>query len=397
MIIADYPRLLCAAGFVVLAHAAPGQAVWQDPPPSTSPAGSNGWIATIPFADDGDPLIALAVRIQGRAPRWWILDTGASICLIDSVVATGAGISATGRRQIHGTGNGTVGIDSVPTPLRLAFVGGYETTCHPAARVDLRGLQEVVGRPVAGILGYDFFSRYVVQIDYAAHVLRLYDPDAYRYTGRGDTVPLTLTDHHQALLTIRITDGKFTDTARTLILDTGSGDAVDDSLVLQSTTRPRYSVPTSGLGASYSAVEGTLATVGIGRFVLHRTPSTGPGTELIGNAIWGRFTCIVDYPHHRLFLEPNEHFDAAFDRGPRSGVSFFSAAFRTEPTVSAVNAGSPGAAAGIRAGDVIESLDGQPISHFGVTRLTYLLNRTGNSYRLGVRRGTSHTMVQLRL
>ncbi len=397
MVIADGLRVLCAASLIVLSHAAAGQAVWQDPPLSATPVGSNGWIATIPFADDGDPLIALAVRVQGRAPRWWILDTGASICLIDSTVATDAGISAKGRRQIHGTGKGTVGIDSILAPLRLSFVGGYATTCQPAARVDLRGLQEVVGRPVAGILGYDFFSRYVVQIDYAAHVLRLYDPGAYHYAGRGDTVALTLTDHHQALLTVRITDGRYTDTARTLTLDTGSGDAVDDSLVLQSTTLPRYSVATSGLGASYSAVEGTLSAVSIGRFVLHRAPSTGPGTELIGNAVWSRFTCVVDYPHHRLFLEPNEHFDVVFDRGPRSGMSFFSAAFHAQPTVSSVNAASPGAAAGIRAGDVIESLDGQPISDFGVGRLIFLFNRAGNTYRLGVRRGTSRLHVLLSL
>jgi hypothetical protein len=381
----------------VLSHAAAGQAVWQDPPLSATAAGSNGWIATIPFADDGDPLIALAVRVQGHAPRWWILDTGASICLIDSTVASDAGISAKGRRQIHGTGKGTVGIDSIAAPLRLSFVGGFATMCQPAARVDLRGLQDVVGRPVAGILGYDFFSRYIVQIDYAAHVLRLYDPEVYRYAGRGDTIALTLTDHHQAALRVRITDGTYTDTARTLTLDTGSGDAVDDSLVLQSTTLPRYSVATSGLGASYSAVEGTLSTVSIGRFVLHGAPSTGPGTELIGNAVWSRFTCIVDYPHHRLFLERNEHFDEAFDRGPRSGLSFFSAAFHAEPTVSSVNASSPGAAAGIRTGDVIESLDSQAIGHFGVGRLVYLFNHPGNTYQLGVRRGTSHLHVVLRL
>lgn len=396
MVVPDYCRIFFAAGIVALSPAAGAQAVWQDPPLNATPTGTNGWIATIPFADDGDPLIALAVRVRDHAPRWWILDTGASICLVDSTVAAETGIAATGRRQIHGTGEGTVGIDSVRAPLRLSFVGGFATTCQPAARTDLRGLTEVVGRPVAGILGYDFFSRYVAQIDYTAHVLRLYDPAVYHYAGRGDTVALDLTDRRQARLTVHITDGKYADTARTLILDTGSGDAVDDSLVLQSATAPRYVVGTSGLGTGYTAVEGTLSTVRIGRFALRRVPSTAPGVGLIGNAVWSRFTCIVDYAHRRVFLEPNEQFDLAFDRGPRSGLSFYAVASHPEPTISAVIPTSPGAVVGIRAGDVIEELDGQPISHFGLRRLISLLSRTGNAYQLGIRRGTSRLRVLLR-
>jgi membrane-associated protease RseP (regulator of RpoE activity) len=140
-----------------------------------------------------------------------------------------------------------------------------------------------------------------------------------------------------------------------------------------------------------------LDTVQIGRFALRRVPSTGPAVGLVGNAVWNQFTCVFDYPHQRLFLEPNEHYNTVFDRGPRSGLTFFAESARPKPTVASIIPGSPGALAGIKVGDVIYELDGLPIRDFGVLRLTSLLKRAGNVYRLGVIRGgvQRHTMLRL--
>jgi S1-C subfamily serine protease len=65
--------------------------------------------------------------------------------------------------------------------------------------------------------------------------------------------------------------------------------------------------------------------------------------------------------------------------------------------VASIIPGSPGTLAGIKIGDVIYELDGLPIRDFGVQRLTSLLKRAGNVYRLGVIRGgvQRHTMLRL--
>src|SRR5262249_51996608 len=48
------------------------------------------------------------------------------------------------------------------------------------------------GLRVDGLLGYDFFTRFVVVIDYAAHRVSAYDPQAYQYRGRGEIIPLEI-------------------------------------------------------------------------------------------------------------------------------------------------------------------------------------------------------------
>jgi len=379
------------------AHPALAQAVWQNAPGTRADTGgANGWVATIPFAEDGDPLVFVAVRVNGAEAGWWSLDSGASVCLIDRTLARRLRLATRGSRQIHGTGSGTVGIDSVRGPAGLTLRGGADATCNQLAAADLSGLTATTGRPVAGILGYDFFARYVVQIDYAAHAFRLYQPGVYRYAGRGDTLPIAL-ERRQPRVTVRIDDGGRPAVLRTLIVDTGSGDAVDDSVVMHSTTLPRYEVGTTGLGTTYTAVVGTLEQVRLGRFTLTEVPSAAPGVGLIGNAVWSQFTCVFDYGHGRLFVEPNERFGVIFDRGPRSGLSFYAPSYRAMPTVSDVIADSPAAAVGIRPGDVVYQLDGRPVGEFGYERVTRLLNRRGNAYRLGLRRGGRSVQVVLHL
>ena len=38
--------------------------------------------------------------------------------------------------------------------------------------VDLANAEEICGHPVDGLIGVDFFSKRIVQIDFAAHVIR---------------------------------------------------------------------------------------------------------------------------------------------------------------------------------------------------------------------------------
>ena len=55
--------------------------------------------------------------------------------------------------------------------------------------IDKQDFSQEVGRPYQGTLGADFFSRVVVEIDYARQTVRLYDPAAYKYTGKGAVFP----------------------------------------------------------------------------------------------------------------------------------------------------------------------------------------------------------------
>lgn len=141
------------------------------------------------------------------------------------------------------------------------------------------------------------------------------------------------------------------------------------------------------MGESYQLVVGTLDSAWIGRAVVTRIPSAAGSVAIVGTAVWSRFTCVFDYSRARLYIEPNETFGVAFDRGSRSGISFLTAPAGTEPVVSEVDRGSPGEAAGVRRGDVVLEIDGRAAGDLGAERLTRLLRRRGSVYQLGLRRG----------
>ncbi|HSP06044.1 MAG TPA: PDZ domain-containing protein, partial [Acidobacteriota bacterium] len=86
----------------------------------------------------------------------------------------------------------------------------------------------------------------------------------------------------------------------------------------------------------------------------------------IGGEILRRFTIVLDYSRKVLIVEPNKDFADPF-RFDMSGLNLTS----TSPDfkivrVNAVTAGSPAAAAGIQDGDIIEKIDGKPVTGLGL-------------------------------
>lgn len=273
-----------------------------DAPHSIAEA-QNGLIATLPFARNSGKLIHLAVRMNGGASNRWVLDSGASECIIDRAHARRARLITRGSRGLSGTGKGSVRLDSIRTPVRLQIAGRSLATCDHFGAVDLRNATGDDGSAIAGILGYEFFARYIVRVDFDSQTVTLYDPTRYRYNGSGDTVKLDI-PRRQPRVQVRIRTAQRPEVMRSLIVDTGSEDFVDDSTVRRNPNAPGVTVSTTGLGKSYEAVIGILDTVRIGRSVFTKVPGVASDVGIVGNGIWSRFVCIFDYPQLRLILEP---------------------------------------------------------------------------------------------
>jgi hypothetical protein len=235
-------------------------------------------------------------------PEWWALDSGASECIVDRSVARKARLVTRGGRELSGTGKGKVHLDSIRSPISLELAGRLLPTCVHFGALDLGGVAGNGARAISGILGYEFFSRYIVRIDFAGHMLTLYDPAKYHYVGNGDTLQLRF-DRKVPRVDVRIRTAHRPEVIRHLIVDTGSEDAVDDSTVRRTPNGPAITISTTGLGASYQAAIGTLDTVRIGRSVFTGLPGVASDIGIVGNAIWSRFICVFDYAHSRLILE----------------------------------------------------------------------------------------------
>ncbi|HEX2078486.1 MAG TPA: aspartyl protease family protein [Longimicrobium sp.] len=239
-----------------------------------------------------------------------MVDSGASICVVDAALAERRGLERAGRGSVSGAGAGRVAADTIRGGVQVE-VGGEAAECERTVAIDLSGLTEPLRQRVDGILGFDFLRRYVVEIDYAERRLRLHDPRSYRYASTGRRIPLQFRNR-QPYVTARISVGHGPPVERTLLVDTGSGDAVDDSLLLQSPRPTRTVTGGVGLGSTYQVTSGFLDAVELGGFRFTDVPGVAPGPSLVGGAVLRRFTVILDYGRQEMILEPNRHFADRF-------------------------------------------------------------------------------------
>jgi len=261
----------------------------------------------VPFDTATGGLVLVQVTLNGGERGWWVLDSGASVCVVDVALAERRGLRRAGSGSVSGAGAGRVAADTVE-PVQVE-IGGQATECERTVAIDLAGLKDPLGRRIDGILGFDFMRRHVVEIDYAARRLRLHDPRTYRYAGTGRRVPLRFRDRLPYVVA-HITVGDEPPVERTLLVDTGSGDAVDDSLLLQSPRPTRKVTGGVGLGSTYQVTLGFLDAVEIGGFRFEDVPAVAPGPSLVGGAVLRRFTVILDYSRQEMILAPNRHLAA---------------------------------------------------------------------------------------
>ena len=287
----------------------------------------------------------------------------------------------------------TVAYRVVAPPVHFS-VGAAEFPCEKLATLDLSGQLAILGRPIDGVLGFDVFQRYVVEIDYEARIVRLFDLDGSLPTpAAGEALRLTITKHLPYVTAALKVKGR-PQAEKTLLIDTGSEDAVDDDIVLSSKGPKREVIGGVGLGQEYKVTFGRIDFVRLGPYKLENVPSVAPGVPLIGSTVLRRFRLTFDYRHGRLYLArgPVNALDFS-DSSPGSGLDLREGSLGLD--VHDVTARSSAEAAGLHAGDVIVAIDGTPAADFGVARAQQLLDRPGTVYLLVVTHQGSRREVKL--
>jgi len=321
----------------------------------------------------GEKHVWLRVSVDSLPAEDFILDTGASVSLLDSAWAAAHHIASEGKMQAMGAG--------AAGDVAFAKVGGIQVAGPDGDGVKITGQKLAVlalnrfvapffWRDAAGVLGYDFISRFVIEIDYDQQTLTLHDPRTFKYAGKGTGVPITLAGSIpvvQAKL-----DGQYQGEFR---LDVGSGSALDihgpyaKKNNLHEKLGKTVEVMGGGFGGTFTSIAGRMKSMEIGPYawkdplvVLSGAETGGLASEdyagNIGNEVFERFICTFDYERRMLYLEPGKRYGKA-DRFSRAGVQLA----RYGDTVKAMQVlpGSAAAAAGIQEGDEVATLDGKPI------------------------------------
>jgi predicted aspartyl protease len=354
-------------------------------------------------------LVFVPVRVGGSEPLSFILDTGASVTVVNRAVAERLKLDLAAGEDAT-TGGGSVATASV-SGVTLS-VGDVSLSDVTLVAIDLSGLHAGLGRPVDGILGYDIFQRYVVEIDYERGAVRLHEPAGYVYAGGGDSLPVVIEDRIPfAQLQLRGAGGRLA-TAK-VELDTGQTGAV--TLIapfvaandLVGAEQPRLRIRTGALlSGAVTAEVVRLPEVRLGRFqvadpIVNVTPGaegagvSGATAGLLGGEVLRRFKVIVDYSRSRVVLEPNAQLDAPMEFD-MSGMSL--AAVPADPSVYRVRAlieGSPATDAGVSVGDLLTGIDGTPVRAMTLDDIRRRFKVPGRRFALTLKRDAGVTELSL--
>jgi hypothetical protein len=364
-------------------------------------------LSRIPIEMNGNHVL-LQGRVNGSAPLWFTLDSGAAASVINMRRARELGLQITGSSRAQGAG----GVAETSRLSGITFsLPGAEIKNLNVMAIALESIEATAGRSLDVIIGAELFHRYVVEVDYATRFITLYDPKSYVYTGTGESLPLKFFYNHP-YVTGKITVPGLGPMEGDFVIDAGSGFGVTfqpsfarEHKLLERMTKT-VKTKARGVGGEFPLEVGRIESLELGRFRLDKPVTAFPQTSgfiskegsvgNIGGLILRRFKVIFDYSRKRMILEPNKDFGDRFDFD-MSGLGLLtdSPQFKLIK-INRVMEASPASEAGLKTEDVILEVDGRAASEYTLHTLREMFKKEGKQYRLKIKRGEENLQVQLK-
>ncbi|WBA43612.1 aspartyl protease family protein [Hymenobacter canadensis] len=346
-------------------------------------------------------LIIVEVKLNGEGPYNFLLDTGVATSIVTDPSLTPllrlrpgaevyrvAGVGEEEPLEAHYADSIRVTLPGIVAP-NLPFL---------VLSADVLNLSGYVGMPIHGILGYDFFRSFVVEIEPSATQLLLHAPARYqpRRGRRWTKVPLTL-ERRKPYLTVPVSLTDSLTLPLKLVLDTGAGHA----LSIETTSDPRLRVPDKrlrsqlgrGLSGAINGYLGRVQGLQLGRYQLQTLLTSFPEANSaalrtdvprngnIGFELLKRFDLVIDYSRRAVWLRPNALYHDPFEHDMCGLELLATGQDYRNYIVMQIEAGSPAALAGIQPKDELLSVNLQPAAAISLTELSRLFH-SGNGRML---------------
>jgi len=386
-------------------------------------------------------LIIIPLEVNG-AKLSFILDSGVSKPILfnlsdqDSIP-----LNNVSEITINGLGDGKPikALSSKRNYFRLKNIKNYNQLLYVVMDKEMN-FSPSLGIPVHGIIGYDLFCDFVVDINYITKVIKFYNPEFYKYKKRrkSETLPLSIVRYKAFVAGEIFFDGK-KDVPVKLLVDTGSSDAI----WLFQNHEKGIGIPEKnydaflgkGLNGNIFGKRTKVGSIKIGDFVLKDAKAAFPNMQSfsiikdlgdrngsVGGEILKRFNIVFNYPNNKITLRKNANFNTPFHYN-MSGIELQHNGLRyiaeriadsrgiiksdersfgnvqillenrtrlslvPEIVVSGIRAGSPSAEAGLLEGDVILAVNGKRIHQYKLQEVMKLLNeKEGKRIRLLIER-----------
>ena len=297
-----------------------------------------------------------------------------------------------------------------------------------------------LGVPIHGIIGYDIFKDYVVEINYNRTYIRFHHPDYYETKNKRNSISLPLEiENYKAYIKGGVVLQGQEEIPVKLLMDTGSSDAIwlfskeEEGLWVPDQNYEDYLG--KGLSGSIFGKRTRIEQVRLGDFVLKDAKAAFPYMESfqallnigdrdgsVGGEILKRFNMVVNYPGQEITLSKNAMFDDPFQFNlagielEHAGVRYVAERITNvsgvvrqddstfgnvrielgnqtrvslvpEIVVSAIRAGSPAEEVGLKDGDVILAVNGKPVHRYKLQEVMGLINaKKGKRVKLLIER-----------
>lgn len=228
-------------------------------------------------------------------------------------------------------------------------------------------LSSVYGEKIDGIIGYSFFSRYIVKLDFDSLQISVYQPGELDYP-RGGTIL------RPVFTTLPIQNLTFRDRRKqdfNFYFDTGAGlcfllseEYAKDSSILIAKRKPVYT-QAEGMGGRLQMRLTVVKMLQVGNYKFRNVPTYLFDDDfkvtsypfvggLLGNDLLRRFNMTINYPKREIHLLPNGHFNESFDYA-YTGLAIYY--IDGSIVVEDVIPGSPAEKAGLKKDDIIIGVD----------------------------------------
>lgn len=359
-------------------------------------------------------LIVVPVQLNDKLPMKFIVDTGIRTTILTEKIMSDA-LALTLNRKIilKGPGEQQIIAAHVANNITIKIPGVVgRGQALLVLEEDFLQLRNYLGVEVHGIIGYELFSRFVVEIDYNNHMLILHQSQSFEPKKNFERFPLTIEDTKPYIVTQIKINGKTSQSK--LMIDTGASHA----LLLEEDEEKDIIIPKRNIEANIGRglggpIRGRLARIDqikIGDYVLKGVISSFPeeGQYLdtvffnrhgtLGGELLSRFRVVFDYSSENIYLKKTSGFRNKFEHD-MSGIEMMAEGNNLKLfKIINVRDESPAFKAGVRSGDTLLFLNGVKSENLKLNQIYRLFHsKPGKKIRMVISRDGIERKVTYRL
>ncbi|MBX2913893.1 MAG: aspartyl protease family protein [Cyclobacteriaceae bacterium] len=344
-------------------------------------------------------LVVVPIILNHQLPLKFILDTGVRTSILtEKAYSDILNLPYSRQLIISGPGEERLVVAYVTNNVSLDMPG-VQGRGHAmlVLEEDYLELRNYLGTDVHGILGYELFSRFIIQVDYERKMLTLMLPHRFKEKRRYKWMP-TLIQDTKPYITANLQLNDTTSVSAKLLVDSGAS----HGLLLEENSNAKIAVPTKhlnsiigrGLGGVISGRIAKIKSINLSGYEIEDVITNFPNPESymdtlktsrlvsrngsLGGEILSRFTVVYNFPGEKIYLKKNSSYKKNFYYS-LSGITIRARGSRLKNfEVNNIRPGSVADKADVRVGDRIVSVNGIQAEDLNLNVVNAFLNSKPN-------------------